>query len=106
MSTLLDYARVLVNFFGFSIIPVPRPDGTHDGKTATLKWREFQTRHPTDDELRRWFGGAALVNLAILTGAISGIVVLDADSVAALGWVRTHCPETPWAHASGVCRPL
>jgi hypothetical protein len=77
-----------------SVIPVPRPDGVHDGKRPVIKWREYQQRRPTELEIRRWFSGPS--NVAVVTGAISGVVVVDVDSPDAIGWVRANLRPTPW----------
>lgn len=86
---------------GFSVIPVPYPrpgvpkNTPGDGKTPIVKWGEFQWRHPTVEELRAWFDGAR-VNLAIMTGGISNLVVVDADSREGLRWCARHLKYTPW----------
>jgi len=96
----LEQARAL-HARGLSVIPVPRPRpgvavGTPgDGKVPAMPWRELQTRLPTEAEITQWFGGA-LMNLAIITGAVSGVVVVDADSPEGLRWCTKHLPYTPW----------
>ena len=86
---------------GMSVIPVPRPrpgvpsGEPGDGKVPAIAWREFQTRLPTEAEVRAWFG-AEPMNLAVITGAVSGVVVIDADSPEALRWAVRHLPYTPW----------
>jgi hypothetical protein len=92
--TALDYALWL-DSLGLCVIPIPRPDGRHDGKVPAILWREFQTRHPTENEIRGWFGDTPL-NLAIVTGAISGVVVVDLDDEAARHWWIHHRPYSPW----------
>ena len=68
---------------GLSVIPVPRPrpgvpDGQPgDGKVPTVAWRPYQTQCPTEDELRTWF--ATEQNIAVVTGELSGVVVIDAS---------------------------
>jgi hypothetical protein len=66
-----------------------------DGKVPALAWREYQTRLPTQKEIYEWFGAAAM-NLAVITGAISGVVVIDADEPEALRWLVRRLPYTPW----------
>lgn len=59
---------------GWSVIPVePR------GKRPVVPWAEFQRRLPTPEELRAWFHRRGDANLAIVTGAMSRVVVLDVD---------------------------
>jgi hypothetical protein len=79
---------------GFSVVPIPRPDARHDGKVPAIAWREFQSRRASEDEIRTWF--AAPMNIAIVTGAISGVVVIDADDRAAVDWCVHRLRYTPW----------
>jgi hypothetical protein len=90
---MLEVARWLLAL-GLSVIPVPRPDGGHDGKVPAIAWREYQTRHPNDREIRAW--SATEQNVAIVTGAISGVVAIDADTPDACRWVTRNLPYTPW----------
>jgi hypothetical protein len=63
---------------GFCIIPV-RP---HDKAPAVEGgWAPYQQRRSTPDEWRRWWPGEGLgdLNLGVVTGSVSNIVVLDCD---------------------------
>ncbi len=81
---------------GLSVIPVPRADSCrYDGKVPAIAWREYQTRLPTEAEILAWFL-AATRNIAVITGLISRVVVVDADSSEALRWCTRHLPYTPW----------
>jgi Bifunctional DNA primase/polymerase, N-terminal len=92
-------ARLLA--LGLSVIPVPRPrpdvptGQPGDGKVPAIAWKEFQTRLPTEAELVAWFSGAPM-NLTVITGHVSGVVVIDLDSPAALEWARRRLPYTCW----------
>jgi hypothetical protein len=103
MSELLTLAR-RYHALGFSVIPIRPPCGNgqrDDGKLPALAaWREYQTRLATDDELVAWFSREPL-NLAIVTGAISGIVVVDADNLDALRYCTRRLPYTPWQTQTG-----
>jgi hypothetical protein len=85
---------------GLVVIPVPRPvPGAEpgrpgDGKVPALAWKPYQSRRPTEAEIRTWF--ATEQNLAVLTGSLSGVVVVDADSDVALRWCHRNLPWTPW----------
>ncbi len=59
---------------GWSVIPV-RPRS----KTPLLRWQEFQHRLATEAELAEWFATWPQANIAIVTGSISGLAVLDID---------------------------
>lgn len=59
---------------GWSVIPVePR------GKRPLVKWEAFQNRLPTKDEILAWVRRWPLANVGIVTGTVSGLVVLDID---------------------------
>lgn len=63
-------------------------------KKPALPWKQFQDRAPTDEELALW--DSSNLNGAIVTGAPSGIVVLDVDSCEAQELVDTlNLPPTP-----------
>lgn len=79
---------------GLSVIPVPRPDATHDGKVPALAWKPYQTRRATEAEVVAWFETEQ--NIAVITGAVSNAVVVDADSPEAERWLVRHLPRTPW----------
>jgi hypothetical protein len=79
VSAVLDEALALWGR-GFSLIPIPRADGSRfDGKTPAIPWRKYQTRRAPEDQIRSWFSGPPR-NIAIITGALSGVVVVDCDS--------------------------
>ena len=95
-SPLLAAARHYVSL-GLSVIPVG------SNKKAAIKWGPYQKRQPTDKELVEWFADPpAGRGIAIVTGAISGLVVVDVDPdgeghVAELGLddERTPVQRTP-----------
>jgi hypothetical protein len=71
---------------GWSLIPLkPR------SKVPAVKWEAYQRRHATYDELESWFTMPGF-NVGIVTGALSGLFVVDADSASALRWVDAHLP--------------
>lgn len=79
----LDLAkRYLDNHF--SIFPVPKPgtkskeDQEYDGKKPIIKWTQFQHRQAEIQEMEGWFSTNEN-NIAIVTGLISSIFVIDID---------------------------
>lgn len=83
---------------GYSIIPlvgkVPLPG---------FRWKEFQQRHPTLSELKEWFGGdhRSRPNIGIVTGRMSDLVVVDADSEEDLAWWLATHRSTPLVAVTG-----
>jgi len=59
---------------GWSVIPAePR------GKRPIVAWQDFQQRIATGEEIAAWFRRWPRANVAIVTGAVSRLVVLDID---------------------------
>jgi len=79
---------------GFSFFPVPTFQ-----KRATMKWERFQNSRPTAQEVDAWSRRES--NVAIVTGAISGCVVLDIDTDEGAALVREKgVPRTPTVQTS------
>ena len=49
------------------------------GKRPLVPWIEYQSRRPTEEEICRWWQQYPNANIGIVTGKISGIVVIDLD---------------------------
>ncbi len=59
---------------GWSVLPLRVA-----AKLPLLRWEIFQTQRASAAEVERWFARWPDANLGIVTGAISGLVVLDVD---------------------------
>lgn len=73
---------------GWSIIPIRMGD-----KKPAIEWKRFQEVAATEDEITSWFedgvpdgngGLTTYFNLAVITGEVSGLVVVDCDNQDAL----------------------
>lgn len=68
--------------YGMSVIPVTDdsdPDQDRH-KKPLVKWGEYQNRLPSIGEILQWAAEGLAKNLAIVTGIVSGIVVVDCES--------------------------
>lgn len=74
---------------GWSIIPVG------SSKKPLVKWKEFQTRHASMDEVKQWLSFTDFSGFAVVTGQISSITVLDIDQGS--DFDVTTLPKTPFA---------
>ena len=75
--------------------PIPENDiyenyVTRVCKRAMILWTEFQTRHPTVDEVTTWFSKWPDANIGIVTGIISNLVVFDLDSEHAIQYAENE----------------
>ncbi|MCB1116040.1 MAG: bifunctional DNA primase/polymerase, partial [Chlamydiia bacterium] len=59
---------------GFSVIPIRA-----NGKRPAEDWEQYQHTLPTGEQLTEWFDTTDL-NIGIVTGAVSGIYVIDVDT--------------------------
>jgi len=58
---------------GFSIIPVSKD------KKPLLSWKKYQETRASVEEINKWCSSDKLTGFGIVTGKISGIIVLDID---------------------------
>jgi hypothetical protein len=60
---------------GWSVMPISRTS-----KSPIVKWTQWQTHLPPESNIRHWFGERYPdCNLGIITGTLSGFVILDVD---------------------------
>lgn len=74
---------------GFQVVLVPLK-----GKHPTVAWKQYQDQRVPREQVEDWFRQGEH-NLAIITGAISGIVVVDGDSRQACEYIEETCTATP-----------
>lgn len=94
MANELMQAALGFESVGFSIIPLKEKD-----KIPLLpSWLAFQIDRATREEIGQWWRTWPKANIGIVTGAVSGIVVIDADSPEAAANLKpilgelTHVP--------------
>lgn len=97
---------------GWNPIPLRRD------KRPWIAWAPYQKRKVTPEELQAWRRRYPGANVGIVTGAISGIIVLDVDGPAGAEELKKrHLPPTPTAatgkgthyyflHPGGVVRTM
>ncbi len=93
---------------GWSVVPIEP-----GGKRPLVRWEELQARRASPAELQAWLARWPDANLGIVTGAVSGLLVLDVDprhggaeSLAALEAEQGALPPTPEAETGGGGRHL
>lgn len=97
-----------LNYFkrGWCVIPLHNPvsggcscrkqNCKNPGKHPRLPWSNFQSERPDEDRIHSWWQKWPKANIGIVTGAISGIVVLDVDGDVGRGSLKSHhLPLTP-----------
>lgn len=82
MSELLT-AALSYHKQGFSVIPLQARE-----KKPLIAWEEYQSRRAGEEEIRAWWSKWPDANVGVVTGAVSGLVVIDLDSVEAKDKVK------------------
>ena len=83
LHAALDYAGR-----GYSVIPIG------PNKRPLIKWTEFQSRIASKEEITRYWTRYPLANVGIVTGPISGILVVDCDDADAYRRVQELLPDS------------
>jgi hypothetical protein len=83
LKTALRYQSAL----NLSVIPV-RPDN----KKPYCKWAEFQTKNADRNQITEWFKEYQDAMIAIVTGKLSGVMVIDCDSEPAYQGIKASLP--------------
>lgn len=84
---------------GFPIIPIGKNRKKGDNKLPLVGWTEYQTKLPTKEIVNSWFNALKVTGVAIITGKLSGILVLDCEKEANL--TGLEIPKTPTAITGG-----
>lgn len=72
-TVVLNYAITYLKN-NLSVVPLIYGD-----KKPAIKWEEYQSRRPTEDEVKKWF--SRLSNIGIVCGSVSNnLIVIDFDS--------------------------
>jgi len=87
MKAALDYGRL-----GWSVIPIESR-----GKRPLIPWEPFQHRRTEALEVADWFRRWPDANIAVVTGVVSGVLVLDLDprhgaDASLARWEQEQCP--------------
>lgn len=77
----------------FGYCPVPTIAGT---KGACIPWKPWQTQRPTLDDLVAWWPDGISRNIALVTGAFHGLVVVDADDEESVRFAKLQFGPTPY----------
>jgi hypothetical protein len=73
---------------GYSVIPVKK------NKKPYIKWEKYQTERADPGQVTTWWKKWPHANIAIVTGKISGIDVVDCDSEDGKSALNDFLPET------------
>lgn len=91
-STAADYLAC-----GWSVIPLV------EKRPALATWKEFQRRLPTSEEISFWFTDVrpAPTGVGVVTGKVSGLVVIDCDSPEHAAYWLSRFPASPLMTETG-----
>ena len=73
---------------GYSVIPVG------SDKRPLIEWTKYQKELPEEDQVKKWWDKQSPPNLAIVTGKLSNLTVIDTDSDEATKKIQEMIPES------------
>src|SRR2546426_439519 len=87
MNSVLDSA---INYRrrGLSVIPIKTKD-----KKPLIAWESYQKEPASEETIKHWFESWPNANVAIVTGAVSDVVVIDLDSAEAKEKIKALVPN-------------
>lgn len=90
MQPMLEAACTLLQR-GVNVLPVSR----ETKRPYLTSWKSWQENRQSLEQIRSWWQRYPQANVAIVTGAISGLCVVDADTTEAVTWCEENLPPTP-----------
>jgi len=81
---------------GLSVIPL-KPKS----KEPLIDWKNFQSRKTIPEEARNWWTQWPNANIGIVTGSISGILVMDVDGAEGIETLRQLAVPSTWIAQTG-----
>ena len=103
MSKILD-AALEYEKAGLSVIPI-----NPSNKKPLINWKPYQTQRATLDEIWTWWEQFPLAMIGLVTGPISGFMVLDGDSPEQIKTIKSLLPDglvTPISKIPAECTTL
>ena len=89
MSSMLDQALEYLEW-DWPIIPI-----IPETKMPAVKWKAYQDALPTENDVQTWWGQWPNAHVALVTGNLSGVVVVDCDSDEAIEFCRDNGVWSP-----------
>jgi hypothetical protein len=74
---------------GFSVIPI----FAGDKKPSYIKWEPYQKEKATTEQIKEWWSKWPQANIGIVTGEISDLCIIDADSKEAIERIEQILPD-------------
>ena len=87
-SEILKAALEYRNVYGFSILPINPQD-----KKPLVAWLPYQQEKASEEVIRGWWKKFPLSMVGIITGKLSGVMVLDGDSDDSIKKIESLLPD-------------
>jgi hypothetical protein len=85
----------LVKLAEAGISAIPMLCDAKSKRPAIAGWKKYQSEPPTSDEANDWLAAGGFNAVALVTGPVSGWVMVDADDADANKWIEDNLPPTP-----------
>ena len=91
---MLEYALKYATL-GWSLIPIDWKESR--AKLPLVDWKGYQNKRATEKEIESWFQTWPLANIGLVTGDLSGVIVVDID----LSVIAEQRRAVPYLHDLG-----
>ena len=78
---------------GYFFVPWRQPED--EVKHPSVKWTRWQTERIPWETVQQYHESRLQAEWCVIAGAVSGVVVVDADDPQALSWCERNLPKTP-----------
>lgn len=82
-----QYALAYADQLGWNVIPVDK------NKRPWIKWEKYQEQKVTAKEIEEWWDRWPSAGIAVITGEISGLVVVDVENSEGLPFINEHVED-------------
>lgn len=89
----LQNAALTYRELGYSLIPILGDQSANNPKQPAADWKAYQYRRPSESLINQWFAEKQFPALAIITGSISNLLVLDFDDPQLAAEFETQFPD-------------
>jgi len=83
LTAALGYAAL-----GFSIIPIK----SKEKAPPLVAWQKYQKERASTEQIKSWWKDYPSANLAIITGEISNLFIIDCDSSESCAFIKDYIP--------------
>jgi len=84
-------SSIALDYYDYGLLPIPL-----EGKKALIKWSDYILERPGRGQISSWFDSFPNSRVGIVTGQVSGLLVLDVDGEEGITSIKDLQVPTTW----------